>query len=137
MFGEIVDGKMGLNRYGEMVLAHWRNLPNHHPYVELDAFVVMPNHVHGIVVIRDVGSRLEPTSAKLTKLSEIVRVFKTSSSRRINKMRGMPGIPVWQRSYWERVIRNEGELNKAREYIINNPLKWELDRDNPANVKTR
>jgi len=67
-------------------------------------------------------------------LSEIVRQFKTFSSRRINKLRGNPGIPVWQRNYYERVIRDEKELAAIREYILTNPMKWDLDKNNPKNM---
>jgi putative transposase len=125
MFGEIVNGEMKSNEYGEIVLARWHDLPNHHAHLELDAFVVMPNHVHGIVIIKDVRP-IERHS-----LSEIVRGFKTFSSQQINKKRGTAGIPVWQRNYWEHVVRNQEALNRIRNYILTNPERWHLDRENP------
>ena len=67
-------------------------------------------------------------------LSEIVRQFKTFSSRRINKLRDNPGVPVWQRNYYERVIRDEKELAAIREYIHTNSMKWDLDKNNPMNI---
>jgi len=68
-------------------------------------------------------------------LSEIVRQLKTFSARRINTIRRTPGAPVWQRNYYEHIIRNENEMNRIREYIINNPIKWETDRNHPENMK--
>jgi len=126
MFGEIVHGKMELSIYGRIVSARWRNLPRYHAYVDLSAFVAMPNHIHGIMVIR-----FDPTgSAKHRPISEIVRGFKTFSSRRINEVRGTPGIPVWQRNYWEHVIRYQDSFNRIYDYIITNPSRWHLDREN-------
>ena len=127
-----MDGEMELNDYGEIALAYWQDLPEHHLHVRLDSFIVMPNHIHGIVVIRDIAAGLE--QIKRRPLSEIVRVFKTTSSRRINKIRGMIGTPVWQRSYWEHVIRNDRTLDRIRNYILTNPLRWHLDRENPERI---
>ena len=154
LFGEIVDGEMRLNEYGNIVKACWDDLPNHYPHTVLDAFVIMPNHVHGIITIVDdardvnanigigagsVGAGLKPAPTKTVNkrhgLSEIVRAFKTFSSRRINETRDNPGCPVWQRNFYEHVIRNEEELSGVRQYIIDNPLKWELDEENPVNAK--
>jgi len=123
---------MELNEYGHIISSCWHNLPEYHPHVTLSAFIVMPNHVHGIVVI----NRADPESVsvgtgKQRSLFEIVRVFKTSSSRRINKVRGTTGSPVWQRSYWEHVIRNQEAFNRIHEYIMANPRRWHLDRENP------
>ncbi|WP_232280630.1 transposase [Chloroflexus aggregans] len=95
----------------------------------MDAFVVMPNHVHGIVVIVGAGLKPAPTTTR-HGLPEIVRQFKTFSARRINEMRGTPGVSVWQRNDDEHIIRNEESLNCIREYIANNPLKWQLEREN-------
>ncbi|HSE83161.1 MAG TPA: transposase, partial [Thermodesulfobacteriota bacterium] len=108
--------------------------------IKLDAFVIMPNHVHGIIinVANDVGAGLKPaptTVAKNHTLFEIVRGFKTFSSRRINETRGTPGSHVWQRNYYEHIIRNEDDLDEIREYIINNPLKWDSDTENPGYKK--
>jgi REP element-mobilizing transposase RayT len=113
---------MFLNKYGEIVIDTWEDLVNHITGIELDAFVIMPNHVHGIVVIGEAA----PCS-----LSEIVRQLKTFSARRINKMRGTQGILVWQRNYYEHIIRGEDDLNSLREYIDNNPVNWQLDENYP------
>ncbi len=144
LFGAVVDGEMRLNEFGEIVAWTWRDLPNHVLNMELDAFVVMPNHVHGIIVITDAsanpvgaGAEPAPTERAPTKryaLPEIMRQFKTFSARRINEQHGTPGLPVWQRNYYEHIIRNDYELNRIREYIVNNPLQWALDRENPEIV---
>ena len=70
-------------------------------------------------------------------LCSIVQNFKSVSTRKINRLRNNPGCPVWQRNYYERVIRNEDELSRAREYIVNNPMKWELDKENPVNCRDK
>jgi putative transposase len=137
LFGEISDGEMRLNNLGSIAFAAWTDLSNHYRHIELDAFVVMPNHVHGLIVITDVqakGASLKPApTVKIHGLPEIVRGFKTFSSRRINESRHNPGCPVWQRDYYDRVIRNGNELTRASAYIVNNPLKWERDKENPTN----
>ncbi|MBN1886714.1 MAG: transposase [Thermoflexales bacterium] len=138
--GYVVDGGMVLNDAGQIVQACWDDLPNHYPHIQLDAFVVMPNHVHGIIVLVDdvrmglVGAGLKPaptTPAKQHGLPEIVRAFKTFSARRINLIRGTPGQAFWQCNYYERVIRDEAELDRARRYIETNPAQWQTDTENP------
>ena len=135
VFGHVCNGEMRLNEYGQAVQARWSGLPDHYANVELDAFVVMPNHVHGIIVIPDVGAGLRPARKgpihKPQALPEIIRAFKAFCSRRINEMRGTRGAHVWQRNYYEHVIRDERSLNRIREYIVANPERWDLDRENP------
>lgn len=143
LFGDVLNGEMRPNSYGQIVMQCWNDLGNHYPHVSQDEFVVMPNHIHGILILNDVGAGLKPTPTRpniLQKrhgLPEIVRGFKTFSARRINHLRNIPGVPVWQRNYYEHVIRNERELDGIREYIVNNPTQWELDSENPANVNSR
>jgi REP element-mobilizing transposase RayT len=215
LFGEIQNGQMALNEYGRIAQACWEEIPRHFENVELDEWVVMPNHIHGIMVIVDVGTthsegatqqagtthsegatqqagtthlegaiqqagtthsegatqqagttHLEGATQQAgtthlegaiqqagTTHSEgathwvapakgpppgsigaIVGQFKSVVARRINASRNMSGAPVWQRNYHERIIRNERALYAIRQYIQNNPLKWTLDRDNPANA---
>lgn len=163
LFGAVMDGEMRLNEWGEIVMRTWRYLPNHVPNIQLDAFVIMPNHVHGIIIITDpanapaaVGAGSEPApaqpqpapaqpapdqsiasisggiAAKRYGLPEIMRQFKTFSARRINEQRGTPGLPIWQRNYYEHIIRNEQSLNRIRQYIADNPQRWAFDQENPA-----
>lgn len=130
LFGEVVGGEMQLNEFGMILEDAWADLPKHYSHAELDQFVIMPNHVHGIVVVKEMAE----TSPKQHGFPEIIRAFKSFSAKRINQLRNNAGCPVWQRNYYERVIRNESELTRAREYIVNNPLKWELDKENPINT---
>ena len=138
LFGEIANGRMQLNELGEIVKKCWYELPNHYENVVLDEFVIMQNHVHGIVIIDNdnVGAGLKPAPTKSVRhgLPEIVRGFKTFSARHINEFRDTMGTPVWQRNYYERVMRNDAELRKIREYIIANPAMWGSDEENPANL---
>jgi putative transposase len=135
LLGEIFGGDMRLSHYGEIAGQSWLDLPNHYRHVELDVFAIMPNHLHGIVLLTEVGAGLKPAPTKSMvrkqALSEIVRAFKTFSSQRINKLREMSGNLFWQRSFYDHVIRDDESLHRIREYIINNPLRWELDQENP------
>ncbi len=126
-----------LNAAGEIVRACWDNLPDHYPNIELDVFVVMPDHVHGIVFINDeirvsnVGEGLRPSPTNTFRkhgLTEIVRAFKSFSARRINQLRDSPGTQVWQRSFHDHIIRDERELNTLRTYILCNPALWAADQ---------
>ena len=133
LFGEIVNEEMQLNEYGLIVQQTWQDLIHHIPNIELDEFVCMPNHLHGIIVILDtmVGAGSEPApTGKRYELSEIVRQFKTFSAKRINEKRKSTGTPVWQRNYYEHIIRDDNDLHNTREYILNNPLKWFFDEEN-------
>ncbi len=142
LFGEVVDGQMRVNELGEIVREEWLRTGQIRPNVELDAFVVMPNHIHGIIVLRGYDRRgtlqRAPTTVERfgkptsNTIPTIVRLFKSATTKRINHLRGTPGARVWQRNYYERIIRNDDELRRIREYIANNPLQWALDRDNPA-----
>ncbi len=150
-------------RFRGIVEKYWFDLSRHYPHAELDEFVVMPNHIHGIILLVGAGlsertgppvrsdkpalarppraglSGLRPDepaptntiqTAKRHSLSEVIRFFKTYSAREINRVRRTPGLPVWQRNYYEHIVRNEESLSSIREYIINNPLKWQLDIEN-------
>jgi REP element-mobilizing transposase RayT len=144
LFGEIIDGEMILNKYGKIVQMVWEALPQHYPHVQLGEFVGMPNHIHGIIVITGsaiVGAGLKPALTKpaptiLHGLSEIVRALKTFSARKINKLRNTAGIPVWQRNYYDHIIRNNDSYLNIANYIITNPEKWTDDKFfNPNNKK--
>lgn len=129
LLGEIGGGKMVLNEMGKIVEETWNDLTNHIENIELDEFMVMPNHVHGIVVIK---SEKKTESRKRHGLSEIVRQFKTFSAKRINQIRHSPGNSLWHRNYYEHIIRGRVEWNQLREYIANNPMHWPLDPENPS-----
>jgi putative transposase len=128
LFGEIVKESMEVNSLGQIVLDVWDHLPEHYAYVHLDEFCIMPNHIHGIILLSDEDIAGE----KHYPLPEIVRAFKTFSARSINSLRATSGQPIWQRNYYEHIIRDENELNRARAYIDANPLRWSQDEDNPA-----
>ncbi|MBF0490228.1 MAG: transposase [Candidatus Omnitrophica bacterium] len=129
LLGEIKNGEMILNACGEIIRFTWFDLINHNRYVLLDHFVIMPNHIHGIIIMNN-RAGLEPAP---TALIEIIRQFKTFSARRINKIQMTPGMTFWQRNYYERVIRNDEELNCIRQYIEENPKTWESDKNYPVN----
>lgn len=183
LFGEVVDGNMVLNPHGRIVVEEWRHTEQVRDNVMLDAFVVMPNHVHGIICITanpgndcpDPGGHPSPRSSNpstddtganprrdsLTmnpcdpsmhpypalnphgrprrsfggavagSLSTIMRQSKSMVTKRINRRRGMPGAPVWQRNFYERIVRNRRALNRIRTYIHQNPAQWHRDRNHP------
>ena len=131
LFGEISDGEMFLNSYGSVVDESWSWLQEQYEHVELDAYVVMPNHLHGIIVITD-NQFGQPVSQR-KPLGRLIGAFKTVSTKRVNELRSTPGESIWQRGFYDRVIRNEAELESVREYISGNPLKWDEDNENPAN----
>jgi REP element-mobilizing transposase RayT len=187
LFGEVVDGEMRLNDVGDMVHQEWTNLPNRFPNIDLDAFIVMPNHIHGIIAITDatpiVGAGLVPaqhddavitsgattsgattsrattsrattsrattsgaitsgaiTSGATTRVAptvgNIVGAFKSITTvRYTHGVKHYGWLPfrgrLWQRNYYEHIIRNEGSLHRIREYIINNQSRWEMDKENP------
>jgi putative transposase len=114
----------------------WLCLADQYGFVQLDEFVIMPNHLHAIIFIRSPrrgASRGAPTDAPKRKpLGQLIGAFKTASTKRINQIRGTPGLPIWQRNYYEHVIRHERELDAVRRYIEENPLRWDQDPENPA-----
>ncbi len=130
VFGQVVEGEMHLSEHGEIVALAWSDLPRRYPHIRLGAFVVMPNHVHGIIEIVGAGLRTRPYKSAKHGLPEIVRGFKTYSARHLNEIQGTAGRPLWQRNYYEHIIRNDDELNKIREYISTNPLRWASDPEN-------
>ena len=155
LFGEVVNAEMKLSRYGLIVQSVWFDLPKHYPYVELDAFCIMPNHAHGIIVLyedsrggsfsgkdalrtqdvigqafRHINHETRPYEPKRHALSEIVRALKSVSAKQINILRKTSGVPVWQRNYYEHIIRNEQDYQTKRNYILSNPENWENDDEN-------
>jgi REP element-mobilizing transposase RayT len=164
LFGDIGNNEMTLNEYGTIVANHWDVISDYVANVERDEFVVMPNHVHGIIILNNVGAqfiapyqfiapvgnnRPAPQRSAINQnknqgvinhaptVGEIVRAFKARCTHMINQIRNTPGHPVWQRNYYEHVIRNEDDLNRIRQYIIDNPIKWADDENNPENIICR
>ena len=159
LFGDVVDGRMRLKDAGHMVLAVWEELSSNYPGVETDHFVAIPNHVHGVIVLVAVGPRtsadsggqpqgVAPTKtrcaaasvARPLSLSDVIHRFKTLTTQRYAL--GVNGFGwtrfnhrLWQRNYFEHVIRNEDSLNRIRQYILDNPARWEIDRENPGTLK--
>lgn len=139
LFGDIVHGLMVLNEAGRVVDECWKDIPSHFPQVELDEFVVMPNHIHGIVRIMDaVGAKhLSPLPSRRPgtshTLGSVIRGFKIGVTK---WMRANTDVhDVWQRNYHEHIIRDEASLNRIREYMANNPASWADDAENPDHVR--
>lgn len=165
VFGEIVNGEMKLNKFGLVAKQQWEKLPERFPNIELGAFILMPNHEHGIIQIIERERRgtadtsrkgiagnlrnLDEDSSRyaLTKnqqkfgkmipnsIPTILRSYKSAVAYRINLMRGVKAAPVWQRNYYDHIVRNEKELELITKYIDYNPLNWQLDRDNLENIR--
>jgi len=165
LFGEIIDGEMHLNEYGEIVQTWWDEIPIHFPNVELGAFVIMPNHVHGIIWIIDerrgevlsprYSPRYNPNKNILNEnvdittnqggatpplrnptLGQIIAYFKYQSTKEMNRIETDRAITkFWQRNYYEHIIRDEKDLQNKTDYIESNPMLWDEDDDNPINQK--
>lgn len=144
LFGAVRDDQLIANAAGRMVEDWWSKLPSKFPEVEVDLHVVMPNHFHGIVVVVGAdpcvrpGPITHPTpgahmGAPLPTIVQWFKTMTTNSYIRGVKQSGWEPFPgkLWQRSYYEHIIRDERELNLIREYVLNNPLQWALDRENP------
>jgi putative transposase len=156
VLGDVVDGKMALSDFGQIAHHFWTQVPDHFPNTSVDTFIVMPNHIHAVVIINDPSRRGEVTGEVISPLQhnavtdtgavtaplqidrptlgQIVAYYKYQTTKQINQIRDNPGVPFWQRSFYDHIIRNDRELNAIRRYIADNPLKWELDRDNPKNI---
>ena len=134
LFGRMENGKMICNRYGQIALACWQDIPGHFNHVLLDEYVVMPNHVHGIIWINGprrgdacVAPAYLPNGPAKKSLGAIIGSFKSAVTRRINRSWKMAGESIWQRNYYEHIIRNDDELNRITQYIADNPMNWAMD----------
>ncbi len=144
LFGQITDdGEMILTTLGCVVEDNWFKSANIRKEIVLDAFVVMPNHIHGIVMIiddaHDVGAhgraplpKPPPLSRPPRSLSSFIAGFKSAVTAQINQIRETPYVPVWQRNFYDEIIRNEAILDGVRTYIENNPTTWAFDQENPS-----
>ncbi|MBL8092279.1 MAG: hypothetical protein JNJ43_18240 [Anaerolineales bacterium] len=163
LFGEIVNGEMKLNQSGNVVHECWYEIPNHFENVQLGAFVIMPNHVHGIIFIVErrgtvsvpeengenkisnnnkmtdetLGGETPPLRTFNPTLGQIVAYFKYQSTKKMNASSNTGVVTkFWQRNYYEHIIRNEKDLKNKTEYIEANPMLWEQDDENPINIKS-
>jgi len=139
IFGNVIDGKMVLNDWGKTADKCWNEIPQHFPKTSLFESIIMPNHIHGIIGIwgssgvetrHAVSLQYQPENfGKPTKHSipTIIRSFKSATTKMINEFRNDFGKSIWQRGYYEHIIRNEDELNRIREYILTNPQNWSKD----------
>ena len=153
LLGDVVDGEMRLNDAGQIVREEWLRTAELRKNVILDEFVVMPNHFHAIIHIHDnvgahcmrpgpneradikrahVGAPLR--RRKSGSIGSIIAGFKSAVTKRINQLRDNPGAPVWQRNYYERVIRDDRELQSIQQYIVDNPGKWQDDENHPSHL---
>jgi putative transposase len=149
LLGDVVNGEIRLSRLGQIVEEEWLRTGEVRRNVELDGFVIMPNHLHVILAItsgsgtnretakpvgtsrRFVPTRV-PTPPAAGSIGAIMAQFKSIVTKRINVIRQTPSAPFWQRNYYEHIIRNDKELDQIRQYIANNPLRWESDDENPT-----
>lgn len=156
IFGRVCNGEMALNEFGKIVCNSWEWLAEQYEYIKLHEYVVMPNHFHGIIEICDVGARRDapyfhgiieicnvgarrdaPRAAREPPLQQPVRTkkiggitgaFKTVSTKQINIIRGTPGKKLWQRNYYEHIIRDGADYEKIMNYIVSNPQTWDSDK---------
>lgn len=130
LFGRVSDGEMILNAAGRIAAARWRDIPAHFPAVWLDAFVIMPNHVHGILVFQYVPvESLAQQADKRLPLGTIVGAFKSAAAKEINLLRGTPGAKVWQNRFHDHIVQGDGDLDRIRGYIELNPANWASGKD--------
>jgi len=142
LFGTVTDGEVRLNDAGRIIQNMWSELPGRFSQIDVDSFVAMPNHIHGVIVV---GAQfIAPSNSppdmvedaargamnRAPTVGEVIRVYKAVSARAIRST--ISADFRWQRNYYEHIIRNEESLNRIRQYIVDNPIRWDLDRDNPA-----
>lgn len=153
LFGEVVNKEMILSRFGLVAKQQWEKLPKRFQNIELGAYMIMPNHMHGIILITNgrgtagslndldhEPSRRTPTHERYQKpvrgsIPTMIRSYKSAVSYRVNLMRRTDGVPIWQSNYYEHIIRDETDLQNKTNYIEANPLLWDEDDENPINQK--
>ena len=122
VFGEVREGEMHLNPAGEIVKEEWLNTARVRPHITLDAFVVMPNHIHGIITRGPVSG----------SVGAIIGQFKSITTKCLRALKNPFEGAIWQRNYYEHIVRHEDALRRIRGYIVLNPQKWKKDRENPS-----
>ena len=125
LFGDIVKGEMKLNVVGNAIREEWMRNIMHHRDVRMDAYVIMPNHLHGIITFLEASTRLVHT---MNELAEVIRRFKLMSKHRFNQISETSGIPLWQAGYYEHAIRDDVDLVSTRDTVAKNPSRWRRDR---------
>jgi len=133
LFGEIIDGEMKCNEAGRMVFNVFKNLPNLYYGVNIDSFVVMPNHIHALIFFE---KRTRSSAPTMDSLSDIIKKIKTYTTncyiQGVYQKNWTPfDMKLWQRGYYEHIVQDDTSLKKIQEYILKNPLQWERDHDNP------
>jgi REP element-mobilizing transposase RayT len=139
IFGDIKHGEMKLSFLGAIASQYWEEIPQHFPHIQLDVFVIMPNHIHGILWIEQtIPSKNQPRQyGKMVagSIPCVVRSYKSAVTKKINQICHQKGISsVWQRNFYEHINSNEESLEPIRKYIINNPLGWEDDDENTGEI---
>jgi REP element-mobilizing transposase RayT len=144
LFGEVADDAVMLTAVGRIVESGWRAIPAFFPQVNLGLFIVMPNHLHGIIDLEDVRAkhphaadasplhRSRPKGTGRGSVSAVMQSFKATAARRVRSIPGMDDLRLWQRGFHDHVVRNAEDLDRIRRYIEENPLRWALDEENPA-----
>ena len=143
IFGRVTNGTMHLNDFGSIAQAVWHQLPTHFPWAQTDAWIVMPNHVHGIIWIHGESTPAPPdpnnqqSDSSPQTLGVIVGTYKSVVTRAINSMKGTPDPSIWQRNYHDHIIRDARDLSNKRHYITQNPERWSSGRlDSPKRPPT-
>ncbi len=141
LFGQIIEGKMYLNELGKIIGNQWHNIPKRFDNVQIEKFVIMPNHFHGIIHVRRgaVSAPVRKNNVQRTGggtpplrpvlLGNVIAYFKYNAAKQINLIRQTPGQPVWQRNYYETVIADNNAYAAIWEYIDHNPDKWLVDKN--------
>ena len=127
LFGEIIDGRMEATDRSRQCASAWHQLPNHFPHCRTDEFVIMPNHIHGILILTR-----DSADTDLASVSTIIGAFKSFTSRAIHQRHDLLDRPIWQPRFHDRIIRGVAELTRIRKYIKNNPSNWSQDEHHPS-----
>ena len=135
ILAEIFEGSLRLNDMGAMMGRCWHDIPNHFPHMTLDAYVIMPNHIHGIIIIEESIKKDEcysPLHGTSKTIGSAVRGFKIGVTQWVRKNTALHDI--WQRNYYEHIIRNDVSLHQIKEYITHNPETWTQDKLHPSHA---
>jgi putative transposase len=143
-FGTVISSEMQPSSLGTVVQALWLEIPDHPPQVQLDSFILMPNHMHAILIFTRRGLPWQTLAPQRTptfghrvpgSLGSVIGTFKSAVTRQARETAANPELRVWQKNYFERVIRNDRELNAVREYIAQNPTNWARDRETKSDLE--